>query len=350
MNIYDIARLAGVSRKTVQRALNGSPSVKPETKAKIRLIMEQHHYEPNETARKLSNKRTRTIGIFIVQDAKLYKLYADDLFYGAVIGGIVNQCTRSGYRTMLTLMDMSDLDPLLSLYKQKSIDAGIVLSWSNVQDIVHRVAAAGFRIGVFDQNNVPAPPKGVPIPRLDNFESAGRAAEYLMDLGHADLGIITGSMDIACSGERLDGFRKAVEKRGLSLGTSSIYYGHFTEKDGCDAIERWIHEGTLPQALFCSNDLMAYGALKTLNRHGVSVPEHISVIGFDDLLLSPYMQPPLTTMRVPRVEMAERLTAELMDLLDGAIPPEFGQKVVFQAELIVRGSCRAACAGGITDY
>ncbi|WP_123041252.1 LacI family DNA-binding transcriptional regulator [Cohnella candidum] len=342
MNIFDIARLAGVSRKTVQRALNGSPSVKPETKEKIRLIMEEHHYEPNATARKLTNKRTHTIGIFIIQEEGRYQLHTDDLYFGAVIGGIINQCTYAGYKTLITILDVSDPDPLMSLYRQKSIDAGIVVSWSNVQDIVERAASAGFRIAVFDQNNLNAPPAGVPVPPLDNRAAAYRAASYLLDLGHTDLAIVTGDMNIACSPERLAGFLQAAEERGIEVPDSNIHFGRFIEQDGAEAIRRWTSEGRLPQALFCSNDLMAYGALRTLSELGVRVPQDISVIGFDDLLISQYMQPPLTSVRVPRVEMAETLTAYLIETLDGDAEDAEKPIPVFQAELAVRGSCMPA--------
>jgi LacI family transcriptional regulator len=342
MNIYDIARLAGVSRKTVQRAVNDSPSVKPETREKIRRIMEEHHYEPNEIARKLSNKKSSMIGIFIVQDAEQYHLHADDLYYGAVIGGIINQCTYKGYKTIITILDRSDPEPLFSMFRQKIIDAGIIVSWSNVQELVERAAGAGFKIAVFDQNNVPSPPAGVPIPMLDNRRSAYRAGRYLLEQGHTELGIITGSMDIPCSGDRLEGFRQALRESGIGLNESAVYYGRFTERDGELAVEAWISSGNLPQAIFCSNDLMAYGALKTLLRHDVSVPEEVSVIGFDDLLISQYMHPPLTTMRVPRVEMAEAMTAEVIRSLDGAVHLQSLADQVFEAELMVRGSCSPA--------
>jgi LacI family transcriptional regulator len=342
MNIYDIARLAGVSRKTVQRVLNDSASVKPETKMKIRLIMEQNHYEPNETARKLSTKKTKMIGIFIIQDSRRYELHTDDLYFGAVIGGIINQCSYNGYKTMITILDLTEVEPLLSLYKQKSIDAGIIVSWSNVQEIVDRVTSAGFRIGVFDQNNVNTRPENVPIPFLDNHASAYKAANFLLDLGHTDLGIVTGNMDIPCSDERLHGFLQAAQERGIPISPSRIFFGNFIEQDGADAVEQWLGQRSLPKALFCSNDLMAFGALKKLRQCGISVPEDISVIGFDDLLISQYMQPALTSMRVPRVDMAESLTYDLLAMLEKDTHPAREHTSIFQAELIERESCKAA--------
>jgi LacI family transcriptional regulator len=339
MNIYDISRLAGVSRKTVQRVLNNATNVKPETHAKIHQIMQEHHYEPSAVARKLSSRKPNTLAIFIIQDEKQYKLYTDDLFYGAVIGGIISHCNSRNYNTLVSILDISDTDQLLSLYKQKSIDAGIIISWSNVQSIVDKVIKAGFKIAVFDQNNIAPNTQGIPIPLLDNWQSAYNAAEYLLHLGHSRLAIITGDMNIPCSPERLDGFLRAIQDHGLPAQDSSIFYGHFIEKSGSDAITYWMENDQLPDAIFCSNDLMAYGALQTLTRYGISIPDQISLIGFDDLLISAYMHPPLTTMRTPRVEMAQAITEQLINHLEST-----EQAVItnphFVASLVERASCR----------
>ncbi|TLS50672.1 LacI family transcriptional regulator [Paenibacillus antri] len=338
MDIFDIARLAGVSRKTVQRVLNDAPNVSEKTAAKIRSIMEAHNYEPNAAARGLASKRSNTIGLFIVQDRRSYTLYSDDLYFGAVIGAMISRSAERGYKTLVSIEEASDVEPILSLYKQKSIDAGLLVSWSEMQRTVERIAEAGFRIGVFDQNNVRSPVDGVPIPRLDDYGSAFAAAEYLLGLGHTDIGIVTGDMAIPCSAERLRGFVDAVRGRGLSVRDDRIHNGRFIEASGREAIERWTSGGGLPSAVFCSNDLMAYGALKACADRGVSVPGALSVVGFDDLLLGQYTHPPLTTMRVPRVEMAVQLTDAVIDVLEGR--ESRGERQGFQAELIERESCR----------
>ncbi|MBW5445052.1 substrate-binding domain-containing protein [Cohnella sp. CFH 77786] len=341
MNIFDIARMAGVSRKTVQRVLNGSPSVRPETKARIERIMEDNHYEPSETARNLSARRTRTIAVFIVQNKLQYELHTDDLYFGAVIGGIVNECTAKNYKTLITTLDVSNPEPLLSVYKQRIADAGIIVSWSNVQSIVDRVTDAGFLIGVFDPGNISPHTSPIPYPAFDNRASAREAATYLMDLGHTDLAIVTGDLSNAAAAERLRGFLEAAAERGIAVPESRIHYGQFVEGDGVQAVERWIAAGDLPRALFCSNDLMAYGALKALIKNGIPVPERISILGFDDLLISQYTHPPLTTMRVPRVLMAENLAERMIRMLEESASREGGDPDRrFTAELVERESCR----------
>ncbi|MCC3371942.1 LacI family DNA-binding transcriptional regulator [Cohnella sp. REN36] len=341
MDSYDIARLAGVSRKTVQRVLTQAPNVKPETREKVLRVMEQHKYEPNASARKLSARKSHTVGLFVVQDASRYTLHTDDLFFGAVIGALVSRCADLGYHTLVAMLDVADLSPMFSMYRQKSIDGGFIVSWSDMREAVERLRDAGCEVGVFDEGFFPVGRSDVPIPRLDNYRSAGEVANYLAELGHRRIGIVTGNMDNHTAHARFLGFADALCERGVPLAEDRIHYGQFTEADGERAVARWLAEDRLPEAVFCCNDLMAYGVLKALARRGIPVPETISVVGFDDLLISAYTHPPLTTMKVPRVEMAVNTADGLIGRLEGweeGRMPHAG----FVAELVQRASCAPA--------
>lgn len=344
MNIFDIARIAGVSRKTVQRVLNNSASVSPKTREKVLGVMEEYHYEPNSAARKLSSKRTHTIGLFIIQDKSNYTLYSDDMYYGAAIGAVISHCFERGYNTLVTILDVSDTSALFSQYKQKNIDGGIVISWSNVQKLMEQIKEAGFEICVFDPNNAPDGGLSVPAPKIDNRKATYKAVEYLADLGHKDIGMITGLLNNPAGLERYEGFMDAMQTRKLPVSQDRIFHGDFTEQSGKAAVEQWISGGTLPTAVFCSNDLTAIGAMKALAAHKLSVPDDISVIGFDDLLISQYLHPALTTLRVPRVDMAVSLVNQLISVLeeDG----NAAEETLFEAELIVRDSCSATKIAG----
>lgn len=343
MDSYDIARLAGVSRKTVQRVLNNAASVKPATRDKVLGVMKAHHYEPSSAARQLSARKAHTMGLFIVQDASRYTLHSDDLFYGPVIGALISRCAELGYNTLVSVVDLSNVEPLFSMYRQRSIDGGFIVSWSDMRPVVSRLLEAGFRVGLFDEGFFRDFPADVPIPHLDNRGSAYHAARHLLELGHRRIGILTGDMSNHTAQERLKGFEDAIAERGLTLEAAQVYYGQFTEEDGVRAVESWLAEGTLPEALLCSNDLMAYGALKTLAGHGIAVPDDVSVIGFDDLLVSQYTHPPLTTMHVPRVEMAAHVVDRLVAAVEGREAPS---SQVFFARLTERQSCSKAMRSG----
>lgn len=337
MDSFDIARLAGVSRRTVQRVLNNPDSVKAETREKIKRLMDAHRYEPNSAARKLSARKTHTIGLFLLQDSRTYTLHTDDLFFGAVIGAIISRNASRGYNTMVSMLEAADPEPMFSMYRQKGIDGGIIVSWSDVRRIVEQMREAGYSVGVFDEGLFRDAPPEVPIPHLDNYRGAGDAARYLAGLGHARIGMVAGDAGNHTARERSRGFADALREMGMPLTEEYVYRGDFTEASGERAVEHWLRGGRLPEAVFCSNDLMAYGALKALARRGIRVPDEISVMGFDDLLLSKYMHPALTTMCVPRVEMAVQLADRLIAQLEGE--DEENDRQSFSATLVERSSC-----------
>lgn len=339
MNIFDIAKLAGVSRKTVQRVMNNPESVSPKTRENVLRVMEEHHYEPNSAARKLSSRKAHTIGLFIIQDKSNYTLYSDDMFYGVAIGAIISQCFELGYNTLVTILDVSDTSPLFSQFKQKNIDGGIVISWSNLQELVEQVRDAGFEICVFDRGNAPDGGLFIPAPKIDNRKGAYEATKYLAELGHSNIGIVTGLSNNPSGKERYEGYLDAMQDLKLPVSQADIFQGDFTEHGGTAAVEHWVSGGTLPTAVFCSNDLTAMGVMKTLAAHKLSVPEDVSVIGFDDLLISQYLHPALTTMHVPRVDMAVSLVNQLISVLEEEEDSKTLVEKTFEAELVVRDSC-----------
>ncbi|WP_026691760.1 LacI family DNA-binding transcriptional regulator [Alteribacter aurantiacus] len=336
MDTYDIAKLAGVSRKTVQRVLNDSTQVKKETRDRILRIMTENNYHPNVSARRLTKKKTETLGLFIIQDPELDNIYADDFFYSTVISQMISSSRGRGYNMLVTTSTVDDPSPILKLYREKSIDAGMIISWSNVQKVVDEIREADFLVGVFDQNNLSPKQQDVPVPMLLNKESAIEATEYLIQLGHERIGIITGEETNRAAVERLNGYREALQQAKLEEGP--VYKGSFVEESGYEALLDWIGKGTLPTAIVCSNDLIAIGALKALGEHGISVPKQVSLIGFDNIRLTEYMNPSLTTMHLPRVEMAEYLVEQLISQFEHGVP---APERFFKASLVERHSCVA---------
>ncbi|WP_227394564.1 LacI family DNA-binding transcriptional regulator [Jeotgalibacillus aurantiacus] len=334
MDTFDIARLAGVSRKTVQRVLNNSAQVKAETRERILAIMNEHNYHPNVSARRLTKQKTHTLGLFIIQDPAKHNIYADDQFYSVVIGSMISASTEKGYNVLVTTADVHDPAPVLKLYREKSIDAGMIISWSNVQNTVDAITAAGFLVGVFDQNNLTHLTDDVPVPLLLNEEAAYSATRYLIESGHHALGMITGESENRASQERLSGFQKAMKESELS--GEQIYHGYFIEQSGYEAIREWVKTDSLPSAIVCSNDLIAIGALKALHEHHIQVPQDVSLIGFDNIRLTEYTSPALTTMHIPRIEMATYLVHTLIDMIEeSATAPSQS----FHAVLTERQSC-----------
>lgn len=341
MDTNDIARIAGVSTKTVQRVLNNSSQVKKETKEHILKVMDEHNYYPNISARRLAKKNIQTLGLFIIQNPELDNIYADDFFYSSVISQMITSAGELGYNMLVTTTSIEDTAPILKLYREKSIDAGMIISWSDVQPTVDKIRQYGYPVGVFDQNNLSAEEEGIVVPKLLNQESAFLATDYLINLGHTSIGIIAGEESNRAATERLEGYREAIKKAKLESGP--YYYGTFVEGAGESAIKKWIQEGTLPTAVVCSNDEIAVGALKALNERTINVPERVSLIGFDNIKLTEYTCPPLSTMHVPRVEMADYLVKQMVHQVEGEKSIE--QKE-FKAKIIERGTTSRPAAKG----
>ncbi|WP_423190378.1 LacI family DNA-binding transcriptional regulator [Alkalibacterium sp. f15] len=336
MDTNDIAKLANVSRKTVQRVLNDSSQVKKETRERIHRIMDEHNYYPNVSARRLAKNKTQTLGLFIIQDPELDNIYADNFFYSSVISQMITSAGDRGYNMLVTTASVENTAPILKLYREKSIDAGMIISWSNVQHTVDKIREYGYAVGVFDQNNLSSSQQDIAVPKLLNKESAFLATDYLIQLGHEKIGVITGEETNRAATERLEGYKEALKSADLTAGP--FFYGTFVEKSGYDAVMEWTEKGKLPTAIVCSNDEVAIGALKALSEQGIKVPQQVSLIGFDNIRLTQYTNPPLTTMHVPRVEMADYLVEQMIGQFERGIP---ATEKLFKASLVERQSCAA---------
>jgi len=344
MNSSEIAQLAGVSRRSVTRVLNNPESVHKKTRDKVLKVIEEYKYYPNASARQLSSKKANILGLFIVQDFRKSRIYTDDMVFGPVIGSIINAAAIRGYRVITSIIDVSDTEEILKMYAERSIDGGIFISWGHIDLLVEAVAEGGYPLAVFDQNSVVRKDRDYPMPLINNTLAAERAVTHLLEIGHRKLAALAGSLSVECSIERLEGFHIALSHYGVEIAENYIYYGDFTEECGEKAALYWMnHDQGMPTAIFAANDLMAIGLLRTLHQHGVRVPEEVSVIGFDDVLIAKYCHPPLTTVRVPRVDMANDLTNTLIDIIDDSDTKAAADPLLmkYETELILRESSRS---------
>ncbi|MDP5273393.1 LacI family DNA-binding transcriptional regulator [Chengkuizengella axinellae] len=336
MNSFEIARLAGVSRSTVTRVINNYGNVHPKTKSKVLKVMEEYNYRPNATAKKLSSKKSNVVGLLVIKDIdQSSPSFLADAFFGPMIDTIIHSASKRGYRIMLDIKEENDKN-ILNLFHDKSIDAGIFLSWSNLQPTLHEAADLGYHCGVIDFDFAIERDDSIVVMDVSDKQSAYKATKYLIDLGHQHIGFITGIKSKRCSIERLEGYKSAHLESGLEVNECDIYEGFFNEVDGNAAVEKWMETGKLPTAIFAANDKMAIGALNALHKKGIRVPEDVSVIGYDDVILSQYTSPKLSTMKVPVSEMAHNLIHTLIDKLEGKEGVQ--KRRTFIAELVERES------------
>jgi DNA-binding LacI/PurR family transcriptional regulator len=326
VTIEEVARIAGVSRSTVSRVVNGSPAVSPEASEAVRQAIESLNYVPNRAARSLASSRALAIAVIIPED--LHRFFGDP-FFASTVSGINAAIAASEYVLTLAIASNDPDDKMIGYVRSGSIDGAIVVSHHANDTFVERITAA-----------VPVvyggrPASGAPdayYVDIDNAQGARDAVEYLIGQGHRSIATITGPMTMAASVDRLEGYRQALAAARLRPG--AVADGDFTAEGGAAAM-RSILTGKRPDAVFVASDLMARGAIGVLQSAGLRVPEDIAVIGFDDSPVATGIAPMLTTMRQPSYEQGERMARVLLDVLEGGEPPH---ATIMPAELIVRES------------
>jgi LacI family transcriptional regulator len=308
--INDVARLAGVSKKTVSRVINQSPFVKDATREKINAIIAEIGFSPDPQARGLAFRRSFLIGLVYDNPNPQYvvnmQLGMLDAMRGSGYELVVHPCNR-GNQTFLT-------DFRRFIERQKL--SGVVLTPSVSEDdrvkaVLDEVGCAYIRIA-----SVPVDEPAHMI--VSNDRLGGRAAaRHLAELGHKHIGFISGPTSFRSSHERRGGFEEELKDRGLKLPNDYVMQGAYTFETGISCAAELLKRSPRPTAIFASNDEMAAGVLHAIRRAGLKCPEDVSVVGFDDFQIASSVWPPLTTVRTPTREIG-RMAAEKLIGLDAA--------------------------------
>ena len=324
--IYDVARLAGVSTATVSRALNGTGQIAPATRAMIDDAVAQLGYHPNTAARSLVTRSTQTIALLLPD--------ITNPFYAALVSGIQERALETGHTMLLctTEGDPEREEQYLSLLRAKQVDGVLVDGLVLPPDRITRFVREGLPIVCLDRD---IDSTLVPLVQVDNRLGARLATEHLLELGHERIGHIAGTPDLGISDERIEGYRDALRAAGIAVDPELIAVGSFTEEGGYEAARVLSDKWDLT-ALFAANDLSAIGALSALVQSGRRVPEEVSVVGFDDLRLSRFTNPPLTTVHQPAGEIARHAAELLLELASGR--PVERMRYFLEPGLVVRSS------------
>jgi LacI family transcriptional regulator len=328
--IYDVARLAGVSTATVSRALNDTGQIAPATRAAIDAAVAQLGYHPNTVARSLVTKSTQTIALLLPD--------ITNPFYAALVSGI-QQCALESGRTMLlctTEGDPEREEQYLSLLRAKQVDGVLVDGLVLPPDRIARFVRDGLPIVCLDRD---VDATSVPLVQVDNRLGARLATEHLLALGHRRIAHVAGAPELGISEQRVEGYRDAHHAVGIEPFPGLQAVGSFTEEGGYEAA-RSLLESTDFSAVFAANDLSAIGVLSAIVESGRRVPEDVSLVGFDDLRLSKFTTPPLTTIHQPAREIAERATQLLLELANGRKVKH--RLTLLEPELVIRGSTTVA--------
>jgi LacI family transcriptional regulator len=332
MTIQQVARLADVSRSTVSRVLNNHPSVRPLVRDRVLRIIDEHDYAPQAAARSLVRQQSCVLGLLIPRSAAF--IFSDPFFSG-VIEGITAACTRRGYILMLSMLtDAPGQAFYQRILRSRHFDGVIMLS-SDIDDPV-------LPLLLRDQTPlvlVGRHPFFQQVLSVDvaNREGARDAVLHLVGLGHQRIATITGPLQMAAALDRRDGYKQALLEAGLLIRPELLVEGDFTQQGGYQAMLRVLALTPRPTAVFAASDTMALGALRAMQEAGVVVPRDMALIGFDDLPITSFASPSLTTMRQPIYEMGTAAVDLLIDQLE--CPSSEPTRVCLPATLITRDSC-----------
>jgi DNA-binding LacI/PurR family transcriptional regulator len=332
-----IAKEAGVSRTTVSLVLNNVPGVRvsPETRQRILRVARNLNYYPDAAARTLVSGRTHTIGFVLCQSPD--RVFAD-AFLPEVLRGVGDTVQENGFRVLMhSVEDVTSPDAYIGLVREKHTD-GIILSGPRSDDRqLPLLKDEGFPVVLQGQ----LPGSGIPFVDVDNVGAAQQAVEHLVGLGHRRIGMITNApLAYTAARDRLAGYRQVLEEAGIPFDERLVRYGDFREESGHLAMSQLLDLPVPPTAVFVASDLVAFGALVEIKKRGLEVPDDVALVGFDDVQLAHYVDPPLTTVRLPAYELGYRAVTLLTRIISGE--PVEEQEILLQTELVVRQSCGAA--------
>lgn len=345
MKSEDIARLAGVSRSTVSRVINNYPNVPEKTREKVLKIIEQYKYEPNTSARILAGKSNNTIGLFVISisdsdgPSKIYR----STYYSSFISAVVDVANTIGYYVLVhTIYSGKDYSKINQSFLQKRISGGVLVGNEKDSGAIREISSMGYPIGIVDYDSKEIEKQGMDKSNLIvvnsmDFEGTVKALNYIIKLGHRDIGIITGRMETYSGAQRFKAYKYVMEQNGLQIKPEYILRGEFLKKNTYDEVKKLVHSKKLPTALFACNDDMALAAMDVFEEEGIRIPYDISIIGFDDIPVVSQMKPALTTVRVPVYDMVTQIT----ELLIGSIENEKRAFICedFPTRFIIRDTC-----------
>src|SRR5512133_4205944 len=311
VSIKDIARAAQVSHSTVSRALRDSPLVNPETRALIHKIAAEKGYTVSAVARSLVTRRTNTIGVVVTSIA--------DPFVGQVVGGIEEFALAHGYSVILATChaDPDREQRAVRSFHERRVD-GILVTASRV-GALYMPMLEEMKVPIVLINNQHPGEFGYHV-SIDNPAGARAATAHLIELGHRRIAYIGDRFGLHSDEERCAGYRTTLERSGIAFDAELVVNGDGGPENGAQAMRTLLDLTDPPTGVFCYNDMAAYGAMRAARERGLRVPEDISIAGFDDLFLSSYTDPPLTTVRQPMQEMGRDAADILLDLLAGGKP------------------------------
>ena len=304
--INDVARIAGVSKKTVSRVINRSPLLNKDTRERVESVIAKLGYRPNPQARALAMGRNFLIGLLHDNpNAQMILNFQE---------GVLEAIRDTEFALVMRPVDRHSptmLDDIRAFLEQQRLFGVLILPPISENDALAelcRELGCGYvRMGSAKLDDE------AHLVESNDRQAVGNAIDYLVEQGHRRIALIAGPDGFRSAQERRVGFHEAMERHGLECGPELIAQGNYTFETGRAAAERLLEASPRPTAIFCSNDEMAAGALHAARQREIDVPRDLSLIGFDDTAIAAHIWPPMTTVRWPILSMARAAALKLID-------------------------------------
>lgn len=326
-NIRDVAKEAGVSISTVSRVIQGASNVLPETRARIEEAIQRLDYHPNRLAQQFRTQQTRTILVIVPE--------IGNPFFADILKGIESVAGTNDYNILLadSHSNRGIETRCYDMLSQKLVDGIITFSIGIPKDELKQLAAQHpIVIGIryFSDSSVPNV-------TIDNLKAVKDITSYMLNLGHKNICYLAGPANVPIYEDRILGYKAALQERGIPIEPELIVNCPADIQGGYDAISSMLHDADRRfSAIVASGDIMAIGAMRALNDHGLKVPEDMAISGFDDIGFASLVTPSLTTVRQPKYQIGVRTMEKMLDLIAGKALVV--NRDVMSYELVIRES------------
>ncbi|NLY77236.1 MAG: LacI family transcriptional regulator [Tissierellia bacterium] len=318
--------MANVSTATVSKVLNGKDKyISEKTRQKILEIVEREGYIPNGIAKSLKIKKTKTIGL-IMPDVM-------NPFFAELARGAEDAAEKRGYIVIICNSEnrISKEEKYLNILQEKMVDGIIMTASESIAS--HSIEKCNIPIVLVDRDLEMDKPIGHIT--VNNEEGTFMATKYLIEKGCKNIGFISSKIVNKLSNERLEGYKRALEEHGFAVDEDKIYLENYNVESGYNGARYLLDKGDI-DGICCGNDMIAIGAIRSLKERGIRVPEDVKVIGFDNISISKYIEPPLTTIAQPIYEIGQESVKMLLSIIE---KKDVNLTKVLDLKLVERGSC-----------
>lgn len=309
ITIDEIARIAKVSKSTVSKALNNRPDIGQDTKDRILEIARDYDFTPHPFGKGLKNKITENIGVIFCRD--VHPISANP-FYSRVLEGVEAETAISNRNLMLQFVSEDQINGIPKMVKERQVD-GVILIGSMTREYIDLIESKNIPLVLIDPKYVIDSCSQIV---MDNEHGAFLAVQYLIKMGHRKIGFISGDLKRLSFKQRFDGFQKAMKHFAVDIDQNLISVGGM--ENGYEHTKKLLTGKTKPTAIFSTNDINAHYGYKAAHDLGLSIPDDISFVGFDDIDLSHMISPPLTTIRAYKEELGSIAVRTLLKKIEDA--------------------------------